>query len=309
MSASEERTASMGGLAATEVAVDSLRGRWQRFTRLLRRISRQRLAIPAFAFVLLVLFVAVFARFVAPYDPLATSPYEGLQDPSWGHLLGTDQLGRDVLSRLIYGSRVALIVGIGAVAFGVAIGMPLGLVAGYVRGFTDDAIMRVMDAIVAFPGLILALGLVAALGQSKTNLVVAIGVANVPWIARIVRAQVLTVRELDYIVAARSIGASHFRIVGIHVWPNTLAPVIVQSTLGMGYAVLTEASLSFIGAGIAAPAATWGSMLQTGFGLLQRDPLLSIVPGVAIFLLVLCFNLLGDILRDVLDPRLRGRIA
>ncbi len=281
---------------------------WDHLVQTARRLARQRLAAPAFGFVLLVVLAAILADVVAPYDPLAQSPFAGLRGPSLAHPLGTDQLGRDVLSRLIFGSRIALTVGIGAVAFGVAVGMPLGLVSGYARGITDDVIMRMMDAIVAFPGLILALGLVAALGQSPTNLVVAIGIANVPWIARIVRAQVLTVRELDYVLAARCVGASHPRILGTHVWPNTLAPVIVQSTLAMGYAVLTEAGLSFIGAGIAAPTPTWGSMLQFGFGFLNRAPLLSIVPGVAIFLLVLSFNLLGDILRDVLDPRLRGRI-
>jgi peptide/nickel transport system permease protein len=186
--------------------------------------------------------------------------------------------------------------------------MTLGIISGYARGLVDDIIMRVMDALVAFPGLILALGLVAALGQSLTNLVIAIGVANVPWIARIVRSQVLSIREQDYILAARALGARESRIMGVHIWPNTLAPVIVQSTLGMGYAVLAEASLSFIGAGIRAPTPTWGSMLQFGFGFLAREPMLSVVPGVAIFLLVLSFNLLGDILRDVLDPRLRGRL-
>ncbi|MBA4181059.1 MAG: peptide ABC transporter permease [Anaerolinea sp.] len=288
--------------------MDSWRATRGRLVEIAGRLARQRLAVPAFGFIFLVLLAAIFADVVAPYDPLAQSPFEGLRGASWDHPLGTDQLGRDVLSRLIFGSRIALMVGVGAVAFGAAVGMPLGLVAGYARGFADDAIMRCMDAIVAFPGLILALGLVAALGQSPTNLIVAIGIANVPWIARIVRAQVLSVRELDYVLAARGVGATHARILRVHVFPNTLAPVIVQSTLGMGYAVLTEAGLSFIGAGIAPPTPTWGSMLQFGFGFLNRAPMLSIVPGVAIFLLVLCFNLLGDILRDELDPRLRGRI-
>jgi peptide/nickel transport system permease protein len=298
----------LSDLAAKGAPVDSWGARWERVAKAVRRLARQRLAVPAFAFLLLVVLAALFADVVAPYDPIAQSPFEGLRGASPEHLLGTDQLGRDVLSRLIFGSRIALIVGIGAVAFGAALGMPLGLVSGYARGLVDDVIMRAMDAIVAFPGLILALGLVSALGQSQTNLVVAIGIANIPFIARIVRAQVLSVRELDYVLAARSVGASHLRILGTHVLPNTLAPVIVQSTLAMGYAILTEAGLSFIGAGIAPPTPTWGSMLQFGFGFLNRAPMLSIVPGLAIFLLVLCFNLLGDILRDELDPRLRGRI-
>lgn len=275
---------------------------------MLRRILRQPLAIPALAVVFIVVVAAVFSPLLAPYNPIAQSPYATLQPPSWEHWLGTDQLGRDVLSRLIYGSRVALIVGFGAVAIGVIVGMPLGLVSGYMGGIVDDIIMRVVDALVAFPGLILTLGLVAALGRNLTNLVLAIGIANIPWIARIVRGQVLSFRELDYILAARSMGAGHIRIMVGHIWPNTLAPVIVQSTLGLGYAVLTEASLSFIGAGISPPTATWGSMLQFAFGFLNRAPLLSIVPGIAIFLLVLAFNMLGDILRDVLDPRMRGNV-
>lgn len=294
--------------ASTSYPFEAPVRRWSRTTELLVRILRQRMAIPAIGVILLIALAALLAPLVAPYDPLVQSPFEGLQGPSWSHPLGTDQLGRDVLSRLIYGSRVALAVGLGAVAFGVAVGMPLGIISGYARGLVDDIIMRVMDALVAFPGLILALGLVAALGQSLTNLVIAIGVANVPWIARIVRSQVLSIREQDYILAARALGARESRIMGVHIWPNTLAPVIVQSTLGMGYAVLAEASLSFIGAGIRAPTPTWGSMLQFGFGFLAREPMLSVVPGVAIFLLVLSFNLLGDILRDVLDPRLRGRL-
>jgi len=273
-----------------------------------QRVLHQPLAIPALLVVLLVVVAAVFSPLLAPYDPIAQSPYATLQPPSWAHWLGTDQLGRDVLSRLIYGSRVALIVGFGAVAIGVIVGMPLGLVSGYLGGIVDDIIMRIVDALVAFPGLILTLGLVAALGRNLTNLVLAIGIANIPWIARIVRGQVLSFRELDYIQAARSIGAGHLRIMLAHIWPNTLAPVIVQSTLGLGYAVLTEASLSFIGAGISPPTATWGSMLQFAFGFLNRAPLLSIVPGIAIFMLVLAFNMLGDILRDVLDPRMRGSV-
>jgi len=184
--------------------------------------------------------------------------------------------------------------------------VPIGIISGYRRGIVDDVLMRIMDAVVAFPGLILALGLVAALRGSLRNLVIAIRIANVPWVARLVRAQVLSVSQQDFILAARAVGSGHVRIMAIHIAPHSLAPVIVQSTLGMGYAVLTEASLSFIGAGVPPPTPTWDSMLQFAFGFLEREPLLSIVPGLAIFLLVLSFNLLGDILRDVLDPRLRG---
>lgn len=281
-------------------------GPWRHFRAGLGRLLRTGMAGPALAFIVLVALAAVFAPVIAPYDPRVQSPYEGLQSPSWDHLLGTDQLGRDVLSRLIYGSRVALSVGLGAIALGVLIGMPLGIISGYARGATDAILMRAMDAIVAFPGLILALSLVAALGQSTLNIILAIGVANIPWIARIVRSQVLSIREQEYITAAKAVGAGHLRITGVHIWPNTLAPVIVQSTLGMGYAVLAEAALSFLGVGVPPPTSSWGSMLRFAFGFLAQEPLLSIIPGLAIFLLVLSFNLLGDGLRDVLDPRLRG---
>jgi len=272
----------------------------------LQRLLRVRLAGPALAIILVFTACAVFAPLLAPYGPNEQNPYAGLQDPSWSHPLGTDQPGRDVLSRLIYGSRVSLGIGVGAVLFGVVIGMPIGLVSGYLRGATDEVLMRMMDALVSFPGLILALALVAALGPSILNLIIAIGVANVPWIARVVRSQVLSIRELDYIQAARVLGGRDLRIMFVHILPNTLPPVIVQSTLGMGYAVLAEAALSFLGVGVRPPTATWGSMLQFAFGLIYIVPLLSIVPGVAIFLLVLAFNLIGDALRDVLDPRLRG---
>ena len=275
---------------------------------LVLRLLRVRLAGFGLAVILIVAVAAVFAPLLAPHDPLAQDPYAALQGPSRAHWLGTDQSGRDVLSRLIYGARVSLGIGLGAVAFGAALGVPLGLVTGYLRGVVDEVAMRAMDALVSFPGLILALALVAARGPSLTNLIVAIGIANVPWIARVVRSQVLSIREQEYVTAARTVGASDLRILFVHIWPNSTAPVIVQSTLGMGYAVLAEAALSFLGVGVRPPTPTWGSMLQFAFGFLSVKPLLSIVPGTAIFLLVLAFNLVGDALRDVLDPRLRGRL-
>jgi peptide/nickel transport system permease protein len=272
------------------------------------RLLRVRMAGPSMAFILLVFLVAVFAPLIAPYDPREQDPFHGLAGFSRSHPLGTDQLGRDVLSRLMYGARVSFGIGIGAVAFGVAIGLPLGVLAGYARGAVDDISMRVMDAIVAFPGLILALGLVAARGASISSLILAIGVANIPWLARVTRSRVLSVREQEFITAARCLGAGAGRIMRSHITPNVVQPVIVQSTLNMGYAVLAEASLSFLGVGVPPPTASWGSMLQFSFNYLRTDPWLSIVPGAAIFLLVLSFNLLGDAFRDVLDPRLRGSV-
>jgi peptide/nickel transport system permease protein len=201
---------------------------------------------------------------------------------------------------------VSLGIGVGAVALGIIVGVTFGLAAGYLRGATDEVIMRLMEVQIAFPGLIFALALVSTLGPSVRNLLIAIGIAGVPALARLVRSQVLTVRERDYVLAARTLGATDWRIVLRHVWPNCMAPVIVAATLGMGFAVLAEASLSFLGVGVRPPTPTWGSMLQFSFGYLSIAPYLSIVPGLAIFLLVLSFNLLGDALRDALDPSLRG---
>ena len=188
------------------------------------------------------------------------------------------------------------------------LGVPLGLASVYFRGFVDNVIMRMMDALVVFPSLLIAVGLAAAMGGSLGTVILAIGVANVPWMARVIRSQGLSIREMDYVAAAESGGMSHFRIIFKHILPNSVAPVIVQSTLSMGYAVLAEAALGFIGVGIQPPTPTWGNMLQQAFPMLEQQPLLSIVPGVAIFVLVLAFNFLGDALRDVLDPRLKGVI-
>ncbi len=270
------------------------------------------LRIPQAAFGVLVLtvtlLVAVLAPMIVPDDPEEMDFDNLLQGISREHVLGSDQMGRDTLSRLIYGARVALIVSLGAVGIGVIIGVPLGLVSVYFRGYVDDVIMRLMDALVVFPSLLIAVGLAAAMGGSLSTVVLAIGIANIPWMARIIRSQGLTIRELDFVAAAEAGGMSHLRIIFKHILPNSIAPVIVQSTLSMGYAVLTEAALGFIGVGIQPPTPTWGNMLQQAFPMLDQQPLLSVVPGLAIFFLVLAFNFVGDALRDVLDPRLKGVI-
>ncbi len=273
-----------------------------------RRLFRIPLAAIGLVVIFLVVACAIFAPWIAPHDPLL--PYSGhnLEGPSRMFPLGTDQLGRDLLSRIIFGSRVSLIVSLGAVGLGIAVGTPIGLISAYARGWVDAVLMRTMDAIVSFPGLIIAIGLVAALGSSLMNVIIAIGVGNIPFIARVVRSQALSVRERDFVTAARSIGASSWRIIAVHIWPNCTAPVIVQGTMGMAFAILTEASLGFLGLGVPPPAPTWGRELQFAFRLMDRAPLLSIAPGLAIFLLVVSFNFVGDALRDVLDPRLRGLI-
>jgi peptide/nickel transport system permease protein len=276
---------------------------------LARRLARIPLAVFGIGVILLVVAGGLLAPWLAPHDPQAMDFEAMFAGMTPAHPLGTDQLGRDTLSRLVFASRIALIVSLGAVGLGVAIGLPLGLLAAQAGGLVDDAIMRVMDALVVFPSLVLAVGLAAVLGSSLTTVIVSIGVANVPWLARVVRSEALVVRELDFVSAARCLGVDPLRLMWRHVLPNSLAPVIVQATLGMGYAILTEAALGFIGVGVRPPTPTWGNMLQQAFGHLERSAILSIAPGMAIFALVLAFNFVGDALRDVLDPRLKSVVA
>jgi len=250
---------------------------------------------------------ALFADLIAPYDP-NVQDYLALTDPpSPAHLLGTDDLGRDVLSRIIYGSRVSLQVGIIAVGIAVSIGVTLGLVSGYVGGIGDDVIMRFVDAVQAFPGLILALGITAALGPSIGNAMIAIGFVSTPVIARLTRGQTLSVREREYVTAARVIGSSPVAIMARHIWPNVTAPIIVQATLMVATAIVTEAALSFLGVGVRPPTPSWGAMLRTGSQYLEVAPWIAFAPGIAIFLTVLAFNFVGDGLRRALDPRLASR--
>ena len=262
----------------------------------------------AFGLIIIILTVlsALLAPIIAPLEPEAMDFDYLLSGLSSEHLLGTDQLGRDTLSRLIYGARIALLVSVGSIGLGVLIGVPLGLIAVYFGGWTDDIIMRLMDSLVVFPSLLIAVALAAALGGSVTTIIIAIGVAKVPWMARVIRSQGLSIREMDFVAAAEAGGMSPARIIFRHILPNSLAPVIVQSTLSMGYAVLVEATLGFIGVGVRPPTPTWGNMLYDAFPMLEQQPMLSIFPGLAIFLLVLSFNFVGDALRDVLDPRLKG---
>jgi peptide/nickel transport system permease protein len=255
----------------------------------------------------LVVFCALFADLIAPYPPNEQDYLAITEAPSSAHLLGTDDLGRDILSRIIYGSRVSLMVGVIAVGIAVALGVSIGLLAGYTGGTVDDVAMRIIDAVQAFPGLILALGITAALGPGIEKAMIAIGIVSTPAIARLTRAQSLTIREREFVAAARVIGASPLKIVVRHIWPNVTAPIIVQATLLVATAILTEASLSFLGVGVKPPTPTWGSMLRTGSQYLEVAPWLAFAPGLAIFATVLAFNFVGDGLRRALDPRLLSR--
>lgn len=268
---------------------------------------RHKVGAAALGVVTLVGVLAAAAPLVAPADPLIQDYDVLLKAPSLDHPFGTDRVGRDILSRVIYGSRVSILVGVVAVGIAVAIGVPLGLLSGFVGGVFDNVVMRFMDALIAFPRLILALAIVAVLEPSLFNVMIAVGIGSVPVYARLMRSQALSIRENEYIHAARALGMTNVRIMFRHVLPNAISPIIVQTTLGLGYAVLAEASLGFLGVGVQPPTPTWGSILNQGAPLLEQAWWVAFFPGVAIFVLVLCLNLFGDALRDILDPRLRGR--
>jgi peptide/nickel transport system permease protein len=275
--------------------------------RFLRTLLETRLVGAGLAISAVVMLCALAAPLIAPYDP-NEQDYLALTDaPSAAHLLGTDDLGRDVLSRIIYGSRVSLEVALIAVGIAIVVGVSLGLVAGYTGGLVDDVVMRVVDAVQAFPNLILALAITAALGPSIANAMLAIGFVATPGIARLTRGQTLSVREREFIAAARVCGAAPLGIMRKHVWPNVTAPIVVQATLLMGTAITTEAALSFLGVGVQPPTPSWGAMLRTGSQYLEVAPWISITSGAAIFLTVLALNFVGDGLRRALDPRLAAR--
>lgn len=272
-----------------------------------RRLVRQRMAPLALGVLFVVALCAVFAPVLAPHDPELTRPLDALRSPSAEHLMGTDQLGRDILSRVIYGARVSLLIGVLAVSLSVVVGVPLGLVSGYFGGMLDHVIMRAMDTIIAFPQIILALAIVAAFGGGMVQVLVAISLGSIPPYCRVARGQVLSVREEDYIRAAQAMGSTNLRILAQHVLPNITSPLIVQASLGVAFAILAEAGLSFLGVGVDPKTPTWGGMLSQALPIIRRAFHPSLFPGLAIFITVLAVNILGDSLRDVLDPRLRGR--
>jgi peptide/nickel transport system permease protein len=258
--------------------------------------------------VLVLVLTAALAPWITPYNPIKTDGTITLQQPSREHILGTDALGRDVLSRIIYGSRVALWVGVIAISIAGIIGMSLGLAAAYFGRWVNNIIMRIIDTLMVIPPILLALAIAALLGGGLRNVMISVGISLVPTYSRLMCGQVLIIKENDYITAANVIGANDIRIILRHLLPNSFPPLLVLITLNMGIAILAEAALSFLGIGISPPAAAWGAMVYDGYRYLLTNPVLSFAPGVAIILVVLAFNLVGDGLRDALDPRLRGII-
>jgi peptide/nickel transport system permease protein len=268
----------------------------------------RKIVVVGLVIILINLAAAIFAPWLAPYDPYLPNPQEALAKPSWSHPLGTDTIGRDYLSRMIYGARTSMTIGITAVFIAAALGVTLGLISGYFGGFLSIVIMRFIDAFMAFPMIMLILIIAAVLGQGLLNIIISLGIGMMAAYARMVYGQVISAKENDYVTAARLSGASSLRVMFQHILPNCLATVIVMMTMALGGAILAEAGLSFLGIGINPPGCAWGAMVNTGYKYLLSDPLLSTVPGVAIMLLVFAFNMVGDGLRDALDPRLRGTL-
>jgi peptide/nickel transport system permease protein len=272
-----------------------------------RRLARNRLSFAALVFILLVAALAVLAPWAAPYDPDAPDAAAALASVSWRHWLGTDIYGRDQLSRILHAARIDLLVALAATALGLTTGTLAGAMAGYRGGWVDQLVMRAVDAVMAFPAFVLAMGITAALGNNTGNVVAAIAITHVPIYTRLIRGEMLKLRELEYAEAARTVGNPRRRIVFRHLLPNCIPPLIVQATLAMGFAILTVAALSFLGLGIRPPQSEWGAMTAEGAGyIVSGEWWLFLFPGLAIMLTVLAFNLVGDALRDVLDPRLRG---
>src|SRR3954468_3679852 len=301
---------SVAELGSAELVFDQPSGLWRDAW---RRVRRNTGAQIGFLFVGAFIFIAIFAPLIAPYSPLEQNldlmTHGCCPGPSSEHLLGVDQLGRDELSRIFYGARLSLVIGIVAVSVGLSVGLLLGSLAGFFGGVVDNVIMRCMDIMLAIPGLLFAIGIVAALGPGLRNIMIAVGITNVPIFARLLRGSVLSQRETDFVLAARSVGVKKRGILFSLILPNAISPVIVQATLAMATAIIDVAGLAFLGLGPADPnVAEWGSMLTAADRYLQAATFLAIFPGVAIVLSVLGFNLIGDGLREALDPKLRGRV-
>ncbi|MBP2428169.1 peptide/nickel transport system permease protein [Bradyrhizobium elkanii] len=285
-------------IAATEALESPARRAW-------RRLIRRKGAVLGLTVIALFILLAGFAPLIVPYDPVATSWSLVRKAPSAQHWFGTDELGRDVFARVVFGARASLLAGVISVGIALAIGVPLGLVAGYRGGFIDALISRITDAMLACPFLILAIALAAFLGPSLSNAMIAIGVSATPIFIRLTRGQVMSVKVEDYVEAARAMGNPRWRIALVHILPNILPALLVQATLSIAAAIIAEAALSFLGLGQQPPAPSWGSMLNAAQRFLTSAPWMAVWPGLAIFLVVLSFNLVGDGLRDALDPKAR----
>ena len=278
------------------------------FKRFVRVFFKRKIVVVGFVLVVIVLLTAALADVIAPFDPYEQNLSNVLASPSGEHLLGTDALGRDLLSRIIHGTRIALIVGVCTVLISATIGTAFGLIAGFMGGKVSSLIMRLTDALIAIPSLILMLLVASVLKYGIVGVVVAVGITMFPAYIRLINGQVMSVKQNDYVMSARSMGAKSRRIMLKHILPNCLSPLIVMMTMMMGSSIMAEAGLSFLGLGIVPPLAAWGGMCRDGYQYLMRQPLLSIAPGFAIMLLVFAFNMVGDGLRDALDPKLRGSL-
>lgn len=271
-----------------------------------RKFKKQTPAIIAGLFILFIVVIAILAPWIVPYDPENFFDYDKLnQPPSWEHWMGVDSLGRDIMSRIIMGARISLAAGFISVALGMIFGTVLGLLAGYYEGWIDRLVMRLSDVLLAFPGILLAIGVIAVLGPSMLNVIIAVAVFSVPTFARLVRGNTLSLKNMTYVEAARSIGASDFTILFKHILPGTISPIVIYATMRIGTSIITAASLSFIGMGAQPPTPEWGAMLNEARSDMVLAPHVALFPSLAIFFTVLAFNVLGDGLRDALDPKLK----
>jgi peptide/nickel transport system permease protein len=293
-------------MAEAYTAINEISPHVSEFKRFYRVFFSRGLVVFGAVVIFLFVVLAIFSPLIAPYDPNEQDLDQLLANPSTAHLLGTDNLGRDLLSRVIYGSRTSLMVGVVALAIAAIVGMSIGLMAGYFGGWVNAIIMRFVDAMMSFPMIILAMLIAALLGSGLKNVMISLGIAMIPGYARLMCSIVLSAKESDYILAGRSLGSSNLRLMFRHIVPNCFPPLIVLITMQIGLAILSEAGLSYLGVGIHPPTASWGSMISFGYKYLTTNPVLSFAPGVAIILVVFAFSMVGDGLRDALDPRMRG---
>ncbi len=285
---------------------EKVRGKDSFWGNVFLRLIKNRMAVAGLVIIAVIIISAIFAPLLAPHDPIKQNILARYKAPSAKYILGTDELGRDILSRIIFGARYSLLIGVITISLSLFLGVILGVVAGYFGGIIDLLLMRLIDIMLAFPYILLAISIVAILGPALSNAMIAISIVNIPTFARIVRSSVLSIKESEYVQAAKALGASDLRIILKHLLPNCMAPLIVQSTLSMASAILSAAGLSFLGLGAQPPTPEWGAMLSDARSALQRAPWVVTFPGIAIMLNVLGFNLLGDGLRDALDPKLKN---